>query len=279
MNDATPEARRRPPLAWLREPLLHFLLLGGLLFAVDHFAFERQGDPRTIALDAAVDQEAAKLFSDARGRDSNPTELAALRQRWIDNEVLYREGLALRVDQGDKTIRERVIFKSLMAIEAGLKLQPIDEQALRGWFEAHRARYDEPARFDFQEAVLVGGETTDVAARALADALNAGAPGDARAGLRVFKGRPRENLVQGYGDDFAGALEQSPAGQWQALRSRDGLRVVRLEAIAAPRAADFDTLHGVVRQDWVDSTMAQKRTDAVRELAKKYRVKIAAAGP
>jgi hypothetical protein len=258
---------------WLREPLLHFLVLGGLLFAIDHFIGGRTDDPRTIIVDASVDNQARQVFQAARGREPNEDELYALRRVWLDNEVLYREGLALGVDKGDKAIRERVIFKALSIVNAGLKLPPVDDQMLREWFEKNRAKYDEPARYDFQEAVL-SGDNSEAATRAFAVALNTGTPGDAQAGLRVFKGRPYQNLMQSYGEEFAKALEELPPGEWHALQSRDGWRVMRLEAITPPKPAVFETLRGVVLQDWTDATMAEQRTAAVRALAKKYTVKV-----
>ena len=268
---AAPAGRRPAWPAWLREPLLHFVLLGGLLFAIDHVLVGRTDDPRTIVQGADVDREARQVFKASRAREPNADELKALRQVWLDNEVLYREGLALRVDQGDVAIRERVIFKSLSIVEANLKRPAVDDTQLRPWFEQQRARYDEPARFDFQEAALAG-EASEATVRAFVDALNAGTPGDAKAGLRVFKGRPQANLVQSYGASFAAALDAAPVGQWQALATRDGWRALRLDAISAPRPASFEALRGVVLQDWTDATMAGLRTDAVRTLAKKYRV-------
>ncbi len=274
----TPSARKAKVPNWLREPLLHFLVLGGLLFAVDHFIVGRVDDPRTIFVDAKVDGESRQVFEAARGRAPNEEELYALRRVWLDNEVLYREGLALQVDKGDTAIRERVIFKALSVIDAGLKRPPVDEKVLRDWFESHRARYDEPARFDFEEAVL-SGDNAEPDIRAFAAALNAGAPGDASAGLRVFKGRPHANLVQSYGEEFAKALEATSVGEWRALPTRTGLRVVRLQAITQPKPAVFENLAGVVLQDWTDATMAEQRTAAVRALAKKYTVKVEAAIP
>ena len=264
-------APRRTWPAWLREPLLHFVVLGALLFATDHFLLARTDDPRTIVVGAEVDAEATRLFSAARGRAPSADELKALRQRWIDNEVLYREGLALRVDQGDDAIRERVIFKALSVVDASVKLPPYDDALLRNWFEAHRAKYDEPPRFDFEEAV-VPPDVTDAALRGFVDALNAGTPGDAKAGLRVFKGRPRQNLVQSYGAAFAQTLEQATPNEWRAQATRDGLRAIRLVSIAPPRAADFEVLRNVVLQDWTDATLAEQRSAAVGALAKKYRV-------
>src|SRR5215471_21797285 len=161
---------------WLREPLPHFLVLGGLLFAIDHLIASRADDPRTIVIDAVVDGEARQVFKTARGRAPNEEELYALRRVWLDNEVLYREGLALGVDKGDTAIRERVIFKMLSVVDAGTRLPPVDDKQLRDWFEKNRVKYDEPARFDFQEAVL-SGERSDAAVRALVETLRKGTPG------------------------------------------------------------------------------------------------------
>lgn len=254
---------------WSRESLLHFALLGALIFGVDHFLAAKVDDPRHIVVGSAVTKEAKDLFRTTRGRNPNAEELEALTRRWVDNEVLYREGLALRVDQGDTMIRDRVIFKSLMLIESGLKLPPIDDATLRAWFEKERARYDDPPRYDFQEAALAD-DTSEAAARAFAQALNAGTPGDAKAGLRVFKGRPLANLAQSYGPDFARVLEEKPAGEWRALPTRDGVRVMRLDAVTPPKPATFDALRNVVLADWTDATMAQLRTDAVRTRGKRY---------
>jgi hypothetical protein len=257
---------------WTREPLLHVALLGALLFGVDHFMAASATDPRVIEVDAAVDQEAIKVFTDARGRKPNEEELYALRKVWLDNEVLYREGIAMQLDKGDPAIRDRVIFKALSVIDASTKLPPFDDKTIRDWFEANRAKYDEPARYDFQEAVLTG-DKSESAVRAFVHALNSGTSPAGEAGLRVFKARPHANLVQSYGEDFAAALETLPVGgEWSALPSREGLRIVRLQATTQAVRANFDELRGMVLQDWTDATMSEQRSAAVRALAKKYTI-------
>jgi hypothetical protein len=271
--------RRAPPLpGWLREPLLHFVVLGGLLFALDHALIGKADDPHTIVVGADVDSEAKETFKAARGRDPNREELEALHRVWLDNEVLYREGLALQVDKGDPAIRERVIFKALSVVDSNVKLPPVDDQVLRAWFEAHRAKYDEPARFDFEEAAL-SGDASESSVRAFVKALSSGLPGDAKAGLRVFKGRPHANLVESYGPEFAKTLEAAPLGLWQALQTKDGFRAVRLNALTPPKPAVFSALRGVVMQDWSDATASEQRTAAVRALAKKYKIKYEAGNP
>jgi PPIC-type PPIASE domain len=264
--------------AWLREPLLHFVLLGALLFAIDHVLLGRSDDPSTIVVGAEVDKEARDLFKASRGQDPTAEQMAALRQVWLDNEVLYREGLALRVDQGDNAIRERVIFKALNVVESNLRPPVADDNTLRRWFEANRSKYDEPMRFDFQEAVLSDGNS-QASVRAFVADLNRGVPGEVKAGLRVFKGRPHDNLVQSYSADFAKQLEDLPVGEWHALATREGWRAMRLDAVTPGKAAVFEPLRNVVMQDWTDATMAAQRTAAVRELAKKYRIRVEGARP
>lgn len=273
LTDTRSAPRRFTAPAWLREPLLHFIVLGAVLFGADHLLASREDDPHTIVVDAEVDAHAIKVFKDARGRDPNKDELYALRRVWLDNEVLYREGIALGLDRGDTAIRERVIFKALSMVDAGVKLPAIDEAVLRTWFESHREKYDEPARYDFQEAVVVG-DKSEAAVRAFAQALNAGAPGEVQADLRVFTARPHGNIVQSYGAEFAAALTAATANEWQVMPSSGGLRVIRLTSMTALKPAAFDDVSGAVLQDWTDSVMAEQRSAAVRTLAKKYDVKV-----
>jgi hypothetical protein len=271
MPASTQPPRRSLP-AWAREPLLHFVLLGAVIFAVDHVVSARADDPRVITVGPEVDSEARQIFRASRGREPNAEELKALRQAWLDNEVLYREGLALQVDRGDSAIRERVIFKALSVVDANVKPPELNDDILRKWFESRHDKYDEPARFDFQEAVPAG-EASEAQVRSLVEQLNKGTPGELNAGLRVFKGRPHANLVQGYGEEFAKALEASPPGEWRALKTRDGWRAMKLEATSPARPANFEVLRGVVLQDWTDARMSEQRTAAVRALAGKYKVR------
>ena len=272
-SELVSDPRPGPPWSkWLREPLLHFLVLGGLLFALDHALVSRRDDPHLIVVGASVDSEAIATFEAARGHAPNAEELDALRRVWLDNEVLYREGLALQVDKGDEAIRERVIFKALSVVDSNVKLPQVTDDLLRKWFDAHREKYDDPARYDFDEAVI-SGDNSEAAVTAFVKDLNAGAPGDIKAGLRVFKSRPQSNLVQSYGQPFADALVKTPIGQWQAFDTKDGWRAMRLNATTPPQPANFEQLRSVIQQDWTDATASEQRSAAVRALAKKYTVK------
>ena len=273
-TDSTPPARQQIGLKQaLGQPLLHFVLLGAVIFAADQYLANFRDDTRAIQVASVAQREMRDMFVAGMKREPSADDMRILVERWVDNEVLYREGLALGVDRGDSAIRDRVIFKTLSIAQSGLSLPALDEAQLRAWFEARRDRYDQPARFDFLEAVLQGDATPHVV-KGFVDALNGAGQSQAESGLRVFKDRPRNNLLLSYGPEFTAALETSPPGKWQALTSQEGLRVVRLESIKPGSSADFEDLKTHLYQDWRDDTKALLTTQAVREMGKKYRVQL-----
>ena len=266
---ATLRWQRMP--AWLKEPLLHFVILGGVLFVADHLLYVHRGDPRTLVVGNDVDGDERAMFKTSRGRDPDERELAAMHRVYINNEVLYREGLAMQVDKGDQAIRDRVIFKALSVVDANVKLPAIDDKGLKSWFEQHRSKYDEPMRYSFDEAALAG-ENSEAAVRAFVSALNSGTPGDAKAGLRIFKGRPLENLIQSYGADFPKQVEASPLGEWRAMQTKSGWRAMRVNEITPAKPAVFEDVRNNVMADWKDATASDLRTAAVRTMTKKYKI-------
>jgi hypothetical protein len=271
-TNASPSPRSSLLQQALREPLLHFLLLGAVVFGIDHTLALNRGDSQTITVEPAVRAEAHSIFVAGRKREPTAQEMQTLLDRWIDNEVLYREGLALGLDRGDASIRERVIFKALSVAQAGISLPPIDEAGLKTWFEARRERYDTPDRFDFYEAVPHGAPSAE-SLKVFTAALNGQAQSEIDSSLRVFKDRPRDNLVQSYGPEFADRLARLTPGHWELLPSNEGPRLVRLEALKPGAQADYAAIRETVYQNWKDDTLAQRTTQAIREMGRKYTVR------
>ena len=263
--------------SFLSEPLVHFVVLGALVFGADVALNMVRDDALAISIPTVVRDEGRAMFKASRGREPTPEEAQILVDRWVDNEVLYREGLALGLDRGDASIRERVIFKALSVTQSGLSLPPITDADLRAWFNQHHDKYDEPPRFDFLEAVS-GGDRTEGAARTLAVALSAKSKSDVDSSLQVFRGRPRQNLVVSYGEVFTKALESATPQHWAVLQSASGWHVVQLESIKPAVLARYEDVRDLVKKDWGEQTMAQLTSEAVRAMEKKYRVKQEAPG-
>lgn len=285
MNATTPSALDRQtdvsaksPRRWLREPLLHFFVFGGLLFALDSALVSRRDSGTVILLNAGADAELQQIVRDELGREPTAIELAAMRRRWFDNELLYREGLALGLDRGDTSIRERVIFKALNVVQANLVLPKPDDVELRAWFEANRSRYDNPPRIDFLEAVIAGKPSL-AEAETFATVLNSKATTkpdtDVESGLRIYRGRPLSTLTPAFGEAFTTQLATLPLNRWVALNAQDGPRAVLVEKRADGQPAEFEPLREKVLLDWRDQRMAELRSEAVHKLGDKYRLTVA----
>jgi len=258
---------------FVREPLTHFVVLGALIFAADHWVLSERGDPQEIVITAKIYDDARSAFVGGMKREPSDAEMKVLTDRWVDNEVLYREGLALGMDRGDEAMKERVIFKVLTATQAGLAMPKIDEAGLRAWFETRRDRYDLPARFSFEEAVVAAGDATPEKLQKFVLALNTNKEPEVEAGLRIFKDRPRSNLIQSYGETFADALEKSAINAWIVLQSNEGPRAVRLTELTPGRAVSYDEIKETVYNDWKEFTSTQLTKSAIRDIGKKYRIR------
>src|SRR5262249_11538844 len=93
---------RRPSL--LREPLLHFCLLGALVFIGDALLHPPAKDERVITVTKSMRQSFIDNFDEDKERVPSDTELQKMIDSWIASEILYREGKALGVDLGDDMI-------------------------------------------------------------------------------------------------------------------------------------------------------------------------------
>ena len=248
----------------------------GLVFWLVACGLSRADDqPRTIVVGGDVNHEAVHTFQRARGRHPTHAELLAIHRVWIDNEILYREGSKLPLDAATAANRENVIFQALAAINARVTPSSVTDAELQRWFESRRREYEQPARFDFEDATPPA-EGAEVAVRSLAEKLNGTECKDERARVRAFQGRPESNLVQSYGAETAAALAKAQPGTWLPLRTRDGWRAMRLIALTPTLHAAFETQRDAIRRDWINATVAERRGAALQALRAEYKIEFAA---
>src|SRR5882757_2494021 len=132
-----------------REPLVHFAVLGGLIFGADALLHPPVKDDHTITVTKALRQSFIDNFDEDKARVPSDAELKKMIDSWVASEILYREGKALGVDRGDDMIRDRIAYKLQVLIFDQISVpQPTQEQ-LRAWFASNHARFDEPERVGF----------------------------------------------------------------------------------------------------------------------------------
>ncbi len=240
----------------LREPLLHFLLLGAILFGLDALLSKHPpSGAKEIVVRGAVRAELAAQLERDRGAPPAPAELERAVHGWVDDEILYREGVARGFDRNDPALRSRIARKMLGVLSSQAIIPEPTEAELAAWFRDNTERYADVARLDFTHVFLAG---EDAAALRRADAilaqLRGGASpnglGDRFSGGRRYRGRALADLGLTFGEEFVRGLDEQPIGEWTLRRSRFGLHLVRVDRRTAARSADFERARADVVHDW-----------------------------
>lgn len=219
-------APRPDTVRWLlHEPLVHFFVLGAILFAVAHF---RPEEARRIAVPSGLEATLERSFRDLHGRDPSADERKEAFVAWRRDEALYREALQKNLHQNDATIRGILIDK--MRAEAALdlpRLTPTDAE-LEGWLQANSEKYALPRRYDFQ---FLGFEKSSSEIEASLAELTAGAePG--KLGRPVTGGKLTEqDLSTRLPTPLALRIPTLVPGTWQRVDGEDQVWVVRVRSV------------------------------------------------
>lgn len=260
--------------ALLREPLVHFVALGAVLFAVD--ALREDGAERApdrIVVSEVVRADLVEQWEQSRGAPPDEAELERLVERWIDEEVLYREGLARGLGRDDPAVRARVVSQMAFVLEEQVAAPPPTEAELREWYEAHLDELSHDARVSFTH-VFVDGSGDAARARAeemLALVRGGAAPaglGDRFPGGRRYRERELEQLEQAFGEDFVRGLDEQPTGEWHLRSSRYGLHVLRVDERDAGGTPSFEDVKERVREEVMaerEAALVEARVRALRD--------------
>ncbi|MCZ8137540.1 MAG: peptidylprolyl isomerase [Porphyrobacter sp.] len=255
---------------WTREPLVHFLALGAVLYVVLTWG-GTPVDPssRVIAVDGARKAQLALAFEQVMGRAPTDAELDARIERYVREEVLYREALRLGLDADDAVVRQRMVAKMDMTASAAAEIAEPDEATLRAFFKANQARYAGTRAVSFEQR-LFGDEQ---AARAgLAD------PGAAARSASLppqMTEAPQREVEARFGQQFAQGLAGIAAdGQWHGpIPSGFGWHIVRVTGRDSSEP-DFEALRPRIANDWRSAQIATREERAYAILRSAYRVDI-----
>ena len=258
---------RKTDWAFLREPFLHFTLIGSLIFGA-HYLFAKPTQAITVTSKTRAELDA--LFEQRQQRKPASEERAEIVQRYVEEEVLFREGLARGLVLEDAGIREQVVARMRSVLQGSLVAAAPTDQQLRAFYGAHLDRYALPAAVSFTEYVLPG-ETPDVAG-ALADALRAGTI--VSRSPRVHRERSRVQLETIYDPAIAAQVFGLPVGVWQVLEFNKNPRVVRVDARRESRQRAFEDASDLVRADYQSERTQTGLTRALQEIRAHFSVKV-----
>lgn len=259
----------------LREPLLHFLLIGAVIFVVDGATRSKADNAHVIVVDDKVRTELSEQFKVGQGRQPTEDELRVLIDRWVYDEVMYREAVALGLDKGDEMFRSRLELKMRAMLIDNVIVNPASDEDLRQWLEANRQRYTAPRRFDFVQFQIEGPEAQ---AQARAEAVASQIKGEAvppqyDEAVRIYRDRSQENIASVFGEAFAAGL-LGAQDKWVAVHSTTGWHVARLLDDKPPVEPDFDAIKPQLEADWRKFQENRLAREAFHDIRERYDVRI-----
>lgn len=259
---------------WTREPLVHFTVLGAVLYV----ALTWGGSPpdpssRVIKVGAAEEQKIAESWTLTMGRAPTDAELDLAVDAYVREEVLYREALRLGFDESDAIVRRRLVSKmDLSASLAAETAEPSDE-TLRAFLNDNSELYANEALANASVTMEQKVFSSEASARA---ALGTSAPrGEATSLPGSISDTAMRDVEARFGQQFATALRDlEPGADWQGpLQSGFGWHVVRLTKRYVPKP-DFEPLRTRIANDWRTAEIEARKERAYETLRSAYRIDI-----
>jgi hypothetical protein len=263
----------------LREPLLHFLLLGLALFACFGRVAPDDDDKRSIVVSQAEVDLLVTQFKATWNRPPSAAELDGLVESYVRDEILYREGVALGLDRDDAVIKRRVRQKLDVMLEESVAQQPATDADLQAYLDANPAAFRKPALVSFDQ-IYFGSDAATPQRLEQARAVLARGADPASLGQPTLlpahqDAMPLDLVARDFGEAFAGQLAQSPVHEWAGpLTSGFGMHLVRVSAFEQPQLPALAEVRDVVAREWENERRQKAHADALARLRSQYNVEI-----
>lgn len=272
---------------WLREPLLQFLVVGVLLFALWKVVNPSTGDPgpaHRIVLTTDDLKQLATTWMLAGRPPPTAQQMQGLIDDRVREEVLYREALALGLDKDDTIVKRQLARKMEFLAEDVSKLEAPQAGELKAWFEKHKERFALPPRVSFRHLYFSpdrrGGQAEADAGRVQRELAGKpiDAPAVATAGdpfmfQQYYGDRPFDEIARQFGPQFARALVALTPGAWTGpVASGYGWHVVFAESITPQRIPDFDDVEAEVKGAWMEERRNETRGRLYKAMLARYEV-------
>lgn len=249
----------------LRDPLLHFVLIGIALFAgwrVLHPEPARDLSKRIVVSEGDLRQMSTAWLAQGRPPPT-PEQMQGLVESWIREEILFREALELGLDRDDTIVKRRMVQKMEFLADDLSDLREPTRAELEAWFQTNAARFTRPPLATFRHLYFSPDRRSTAARgdaeRALAklagksaDTPNAAALADPFPMQDYEPERSPDEVAKQFGPGFARALFGVAPGAWSGpIESGFGWHLVFIDAITPARVPDFAEIEPQLKEAWL----------------------------
>lgn len=245
----------------LREPLTHFLVLGAALFILFASVNETPNRvPDQIIVDATQLQVLGDQFQRTWMRPPTRKELQGLAEDFVKEEVLYREALALGLDQNDLIIRRRMRQKMEFLNSDLAEQQEVSDADLQNYLDTHTDKFSEPERISFQQVYFNTEKDTQTVQEEIEATLQQLTTnpdtipetlGDTTLLPPALENSSARETSRYFGRALAGVLADAPVNRWSGpYTSAYGQHLVRITKRTPGRLLSLDEVRRDVEREW-----------------------------
>lgn len=268
----------------LKEPLLHFLLLGLVLFGVHGLLSEGTGtEAGRIVVTQGRIEALATAFHRTWQRPPTTGELDELIRDYIRQEACARAAIALGLDKDDIVIQRRLRQKlEFVSEDVAVQAEPTEDQ-LRSFLHGRPETFRIEPQFTFHQVFLSperrGENLVRDAAQMLAhlrqDDAQDQPSGDSTLLERSFDALPSSLVARQFGNQFATKLDELPPGQWHGpIPSTYGAHLVFVSQRTKSRLPDLGEVREAVRREWAHAQRLAAREQFYQTLLQRYHVTV-----
>lgn len=290
-EEVAPEAESKPRSSTstlkrlLREPLLHFLALGLLLFVIYGYLNRGRGGVESsrqivISMDDLRTMEA--FFESQWHRPPTPQEFQSMVEDKVREEVLYREGIAMGLDRDDTIVKRRMAQKMQFISEDVAAAHAPSSEELKAWFDKNKEKFALPSRYSFRQVYFSPDKRGANAQQDAASALTkiAGQPEDSKLAVSLadpfmfqdyYGDKAPSAIAKDFGPPFAVAIEKLKPGSWQGpVESGYGWHLVFVDTVIPGRIPTFEEIEPDVKTAWLAEQKSTAWQKAYADMRAKY---------
>ena len=273
---------------FLKEPLVHFLVLGLLIFAAYGWLSRDLQSEDEIFISRGQQEHLVNMFTRTWQRPPTPQEFQGLLRDYLREEIAYRQGVLMSLDQGDTIIRRRMRQKLELLTDEIVSFSEPTDADLQQYLEENREVFRLEPLFDLRQIYISldkRGAGADEFALALLDRLrsdpddNMGADwrelGDSLPLPAEFEAARAGEISRHFGQQFADSLVKLEQGEWTGpVRSGYGLHLVIIEKFTPARDPELDEVRERVKIEWLEQRRRSTTDELYDRLAENYEIEI-----
>ncbi|RLT99995.1 MAG: peptidyl-prolyl cis-trans isomerase [Ketobacter sp.] len=268
----------------LKDPFLHFFIIGALLFATYLWINpESMADDTEIVVDAGRIEQLRSRFERTWKRAPSDEELKGLIDNFIVEEILYRQALAMGLDDNDSVIRRRLRQKLEFLTMEAMHIEEPSADELQQYLEQNPELFQTSARFSFEQIYINTDQPIQNWKAQVATIQERLQKGEQVTGSRslipqTFELATDFEIDRVFGHGFAASLAKQPLDQWSdPLVSGLGTHFVRINTYQPATTPPLMSVEKEVLREWRNTRNQKMKAELLEQLKAKYNIVIESA--